>query len=260
MLKLLKILILLFIVPVLAFSQQSDINQLDDQGRKTGLWKKFYENGNMLYEGSFCEGKPVGILKRYYDGGVLKAEMNFITDTNTSYAKLYYDTRILAAEGKYIAQKKDSTWNYYSFINKRLTIREDHIDGKKDGFSIKYYDDGSMAEKKEWKEDLMHGSWEQFFENGQIRLTCNHITGKRDGEFKSFNSEGGRSIQGLYIKGEMDGKWIYFTEEDEVDIEIEYIMGKMLPNKKLKEREKEFSKMLDESVGKYPEPDSNDFR
>lgn len=260
MIKLIKILLFLFIIPAPGFSQQQEINNLDNQGRKTGLWKKYYENGNLLYEGNFQQGKPLGTLKRYYNGGVLKADMNFCPDGIQSYAKLYYENRILAAEGKYIRQVKDSIWNYYSFYNKRLTIKENYLDGKKNGTSIKYYDDGSVAEFMYWEKDIMHGPWEQFYENGQLRLKCTNVEGVRDGEFSSFNWDGTKSICGNYIMGIMDGLWKYYSKDNIVDIEVEYVDGKMLPNAKLAKKNKEFSKMIEESIGKYQEPDISNFR
>ncbi len=251
---------LLLFIPVLGFAQEVKINKLDDQGRKTGIWKKYYENGKLLYEGNFHQGKPIGKLKRYYNGGVLKAEMNFCPDGINSYVKLYYENRFLAAEGKYVRQLKDSTWNYYSFYNKRLTIKESYVKGKKNGLSIKYYDDGTVAEKMLWVNDVMQGEWEQFYENGQLRLKCYNVEGVRDGEFSSFNRDGTKSIHGNYIMGTMDGLWEYYKEGNIVDVKVEYVDGKMLPNAELEKRQKEFSKMIEESIGKYPEPNISNFR
>ncbi|MCF8381686.1 MAG: hypothetical protein K9H49_19080 [Bacteroidales bacterium] len=259
MIKRITLFILVLIVPLTAFNQEPEINKYDNQGLKTGVWKKYFENGNLLYEGTFYQGKPVGTLRRYYEGGVLKAELTFLPDGIQSYAKLYYESRNLAAEGKYIGQEKDSTWNYYSFYNKRLTLKESYIRGARNGESIKYYDDGSVAENMMWKNDVMHGLWEQYYENGQLRLTCINIDGVRDGEYSSFNSDGTKSIHGNYIMGKMDGIWEYYAEGNIVDMELEFVDGKMLPNEVLKEKIKEFSKMLEDSLNNYTEPNLSDF-
>ncbi len=58
-------------------AQEKSLNQLDLQGRKTGLWKTYYDNGKLQYESRFENGYPVGTMKRYYPGGILKAELNF---------------------------------------------------------------------------------------------------------------------------------------------------------------------------------------
>lgn len=260
MIKILKLFIVLLIIPFNAFNQSSNINAYDEQGLKTGIWKKYYENGNLMYEGSFSKGKPIGLLKRYFEGGVLKAELNFNPDGIQSYAKLYYESRILAAEGKYIGQEKDSIWNYYSFYNKRLTIKESYIAGAKNGPSIKYYDGGMVAENMNWKNDTMNGKWEQFYDNGQLRLSCTHLDGLRDGEFSSFNRDGTKLIYGNYKLGEMDGIWIYYTSDNAVDFEVEYIDGQMIINEAIKDRIKEFTKILEESEDKYPEPDMSNFK
>ncbi len=244
---------------VLVFSQNPDINQLDEHGLKTGVWKKYYENGNLMYEGMFKSGKPVGLLTRFYEGGVKKAEMTFFPD-GTSYAKLYYENRDLAAEGKYMNKLKDSTWNYYSFFNQRLAMKEQYSSGKKDGYTIKYYDNHEVAEKIRYENDTLHGPWEQFYENGQIRLKCEHLKGRRNGKFESFASDGSLSITGQYKNGIMDGQWVYYKEGNTVDLELIYKDGKMMDNPEYERRQKEFSKLLDESSHSISEPKSIDFR
>jgi antitoxin component YwqK of YwqJK toxin-antitoxin module len=53
-------------------AQDSGVNKLDANGKKTGVWKKYYENGKLWYEGSFKDGKPIGFMKRYYPGGIVQ--------------------------------------------------------------------------------------------------------------------------------------------------------------------------------------------
>ena len=61
----------LFIVTILTvffcgtvvFSQK--INQLDANGKRTGLWEKKYPSGRLRYTGDFLAGKEVGTFKFY---------------------------------------------------------------------------------------------------------------------------------------------------------------------------------------------------
>ncbi|GAH37310.1 unnamed protein product, partial [marine sediment metagenome] len=39
------------------------LNQVDKNGLKQGYWKKYYDNGNIKYEGYFKNDKPTGELK-----------------------------------------------------------------------------------------------------------------------------------------------------------------------------------------------------
>jgi antitoxin component YwqK of YwqJK toxin-antitoxin module len=44
---------------------------LDDDERKTGLWKRYHPNGQLMDEGNFDAGKKVGTWKAYDAQGKL---------------------------------------------------------------------------------------------------------------------------------------------------------------------------------------------
>ena len=155
--KLLSIFFVSVFSGIIANAQDVAPNQLDEQGRKTGQWKTYYENGSPKYEGFFHKGNPQGRFKRYYNGGILQAEMNFLSDGKTAYAKLYYQNGKVAAEGKYVNMKKDSTWKYYSFYNGRHAISENYNMDRRHGITRKFYDNAGLAEEKAWVNDTLHG-------------------------------------------------------------------------------------------------------
>jgi antitoxin component YwqK of YwqJK toxin-antitoxin module len=41
------------------------INQKDENGNRTGLWKWYYDNGELWYEGSFFNGNRDGLWKQF---------------------------------------------------------------------------------------------------------------------------------------------------------------------------------------------------
>jgi antitoxin component YwqK of YwqJK toxin-antitoxin module len=243
---------LLILPSVGLIAQPGVVNLLDSEGRRTGKWIKYYDNGKLWYEGNFLEGKPVGLMKRYYRGGFLQAEIKFLPADHVSYARLFYEDGNLAAEGKYISEKKDSTWQFYSFYNKRLAIREDYLNGVRHGRSEKYYDNGGISEITEWLNGKKHGDWLQYYENGQVRLKCTHRDDLREGSFEAFSFDGKPTITGSYAKGLMDGSWTYYGEGDSVMV-FEYMNGVMLPNPEYDKLVDEFSRKVDESVGAFPE-------
>ena len=53
-----------FLLPVLASAQ--DVNQLDADGKRHGIWKKNFENTKILrYQGEFFHGKEIGVFTFY---------------------------------------------------------------------------------------------------------------------------------------------------------------------------------------------------
>ena len=69
-----------FLLFLLAFSfsvNAQDINLLNSNGKKQGVWKKTYENGKIRYTGTFNNDVPVGIFYYYYKSGELQLEKEF---------------------------------------------------------------------------------------------------------------------------------------------------------------------------------------
>lgn len=254
MIKLFFFISLFFYVQVIT-AQDTIFNAVDLNGQKTGFWKSYYENGRLRYRGYFLNGTPVGEMVKYYPDGLVQAKMNFDPSGKISYVKLFNEQGKLVAEGKYFDKLKDSTWNYYSPDHGKLILSESFLHGKKNGISYKYYQNGKISELIEWNNDSEFGKWEQYYENGDLRLKCAHSEGKRSGIFQSFYPGKIISISGEYKNGLMNGKWTYFNEKGEFDLSIEYIDGLMLPNKEYDKRAYEFSRKVEEAIGNFKELD-----
>src|SRR5699024_12476491 len=59
-------LIFLFFWVSSGFSQDQPVNQYDENGKRHGVWKKYYENSDQLrYEGTFDHGQEIVTFKFY---------------------------------------------------------------------------------------------------------------------------------------------------------------------------------------------------
>ena len=204
-----------FLFPLSAVSQ---INQLDKDGKKHGVWEPKYENGQSKYRGEFNHGVPVGVFTRWYDDGSLQAEMNHKNPV-TSYAELYYpETAIKMAEGKYINQKRDSVWTFYS-EDGTLSSKESYRGGSKNGLTEIFYPDGSISERAVFENDEKNGLWEQYFNDGHPKLKANVIDGvKYDGEYTTYYAGGKKLEQGKYIEGKKESSWYLYNEDGSIHI------------------------------------------
>lgn len=234
-------------------------NQVDQSGRKQGWWKRYYQDGTIMYTGFFVNDSPSGTFKRYFENGKRKAIMQFSQDGKCSYAQLFYMNGELAAEGKYLGTLKDSTWNYYSYYTHTLSLVENFRAGLKNGTTKKYYDNGTVAETTEWDENAKTGKWFQYFEDGSVRLSSSYINDKVDGPYLVYTAPGILAIDGKYLSGNMDGNWKFFNEKGELEYELRYDNGKALNDSILEEKSKIFIKELEKNLGKIPEPDLENF-
>ena len=106
--------LLFFLLIFSFFCSAQNINQIDSKGKKQGLWKKTYDNGNIRYKGNFIDDKADGIFYYYYKSGELQLEKEFFHSGSAAATYVYYKNGNLKASGLYVNEQKDSTWNYYN--------------------------------------------------------------------------------------------------------------------------------------------------
>ena len=230
-------------------------NQVDPSGKKQGWWKRYYPDGTIMYTGFFMNDSPRGTFKRYFENGNRKAIMKFPDDGKSTYVKLFYMNGEIAAEGKYLGTLKDSTWNYYSYYTHTLSLVENYRSGQKSGSSMKYYDNGSIAEITDWDSDVKNGKWFQYFEDGSLRLSSSYVNDKIDGSYKVYTAPGILAIDGKYTSGNMDGQWKFFNETGVLEFELLYDNGKAFNDSVLEDKSRKFIEELEKNLGTIPEPD-----
>src|SRR5665811_1832943 len=136
-------------VSVIATCQtDSQINKTDQQGRKQGHWIKRYPNENILYDGFFKDDHPVGEFKRFFENQSLKSILLYSSDGREAKATIYHPNGNISSKGTYIVQMKEGKWQFFSeFINGYLICEEYYSGNLKNGPSLKFYPDSTVAER-----------------------------------------------------------------------------------------------------------------
>ncbi len=227
-------------------------NQLDELGRKTGPWRVEYPNGNTLYEATFHEGRPVGLMTRYYDNNVIRAKMVFQADEDRSTAEMFYKSGKKAAIGMYVGQLKDSVWTYYSEYDGTVRIRESYQLGKLQGLSFRYYYTGGVSEVVNWEQNSREGPWNQYFEDGSIRLKGFYRNNMLNGPYEVYFSNNTLMMSGTYLDDQSNGTWNYYDDSGNLLYTLDYEKGSPV------DREK-YMKIMQDTLLKYdtilaPEP------
>ena len=205
------VLIAFFATISIVASSQTEYNKFDELGRKHGIWKKYQDNGKLLYEGTFLNGKPVGEFKRYHSNGALKALLKHDMYSDTASVKLYNTRAKLIAEGTYLAKLKIGTWKYYK--NKLLISEENYVNNIKHGSSKTYYPDGKLFEKTEWKFGLKDGLYQAHYKNGKPYLECRMVNNKRDGYCIFYYPNNEVELEAFYKMNLRHNEWKYFNQD-----------------------------------------------
>lgn len=133
--------------------------------QKTGVWKYYYENGQIKSITTYVDGEIDGNYKDYYDTGKLKRDYNNIKGKTNGEFKGYNSNGTLSAVGNYNDDEKSGEWKYY-------------------------YDNGQVKRIGNYINGELDGEWKYYYDNGQLEQFGNYINGKADGEWKIFHKNG----------------------------------------------------------------------
>lgn len=246
----------LLVISVTAICQSTgEFNKTDQQGKKQGHWIKKYPNGLVQYEGTFNDDHPVGEFKRYYEDKKLKSVLSYSIDGKEVSAIIYHPNGYISSQGKYINQLKEGKWKFFSSsIDGYLIQEEEYLNNLRNGISLKFFPDSTLAEKVNYLNDLREGEWLQYFESGKPFLRSFYSAGMLNGKFEVWFENGKTEYTGFYKNNLRDGKWLIFNDDGTLKYELDYVGGVAKDN----QMEKESSELLDKlesTQGKIPDPE-----
>lgn len=199
---------------------EDTLNQVDQDGRKQGYWKKHDESGMILYEGSFEADIPVGDFRYYYPDGKTKATSTFYDNGRRSKTTTYHYSGKVMSEGFYVDKLKDSVWRYYD-INGIFLKEEFYRNNQRNGIWRSYYQDGQVAEETGWKDDMKNGPWVQYYYDGTKKLEGSYLNDEKQGPILHYFPSGRTRITGEYDQSYRIGTWYYMNDSSKV-IKIEH--------------------------------------
>ncbi|MFA7326883.1 MAG: hypothetical protein WC121_09480 [Candidatus Kapaibacterium sp.] len=179
----------------------SFIYQQDSKGKRNivngnGLYKTYYENGQLKQVGKVKSGERVDEWKIYHSNGEI-FELASIVDN------------------KYIIKEA-----FYRNGNPMI------VNGNGD-YLVFYDTTDNIIEKGTYKNGLKHGLWKSFYaENGQVQHEFNLNEGVEDGAYYNYSDSGVIITEGTFVKGKKSGSWIWYYENGAMSSIVEYKEGK----------------------------------
>lgn len=194
---------------------QVAINQLDNDGKRHGSWKKNFEDTKQVrYEGQFDHGKEIGVFKFYKlikKKSVLTATKSF--NANNTIA----DVTFLASNGKVISKGKMDgkkyigTWLYYHNDSDKVMTKEVYNDkGLLHGEKFVFFENGQIAELLQYNNGKEEGNAKNFTEKGVVLKDFNFKQGKLHGPYKDYDPSGELMVEGQFKNDKKHGIWKYY--------------------------------------------------
>lgn len=219
--------LLLVVAAILVISNcsvnaQDLLNQTDKQGLKQGKWEARYPNGQIRYQGQFVDGKETGTFSFFDEEGNLKATNSFSENGSKAYNKMYSKEGILISEGVFIDKKKNGEWRFYDEKTKTLILTEEYQNDTLNGVSRSFFQTGNISEETHYQNGIIEGLWQSFFPNNILEAKANYLNGKFDGESFFYYPNGLVKEQGFFKSGTKVGIWKVYDDEGNLISEDEH--------------------------------------
>lgn len=228
-------------------SNRERINRYDNEGKKHGNWKYFYDDGVLQLECIYKHGLRNGYYKEYDEEGNLLVAYKYVDGEKQEFvaelAKLdvkkeYYPDGKVKIKATYNKENKpEGVWREYneegevekSFIYKNgIVIGEGIIteQGNKTGSWKEYFDNGLIKGEGFYNNDMKVGPWTFYHSNGEIEQKGTYDSlGRCSGEWKWYYSSGILQRNENYKEGISDGLMTEYNRRGKVILQGSFWKG-----------------------------------
>ena len=202
-------LVIVFLSINFSFAQTA-INQLDANGERDGVWRKYYSNKRIRYQGKFNHGKEIGVFKYFSaassDHPVVIKEYN---PTNSlADVSFYSETGFLESKGKMNGKNREGKWLFYHEDGKTVMSEENYINGKLDGEYKTFYKSGKSTEVAHYKDGLLDSVYKKYSIKGHLYQHFTYKAGKLNGKVVYYSRKtGALTTRGAFKNNVRVGTW-----------------------------------------------------
>lgn len=199
---------------------------IDSLAREQGLWKYFYETGELKAEGKYLDGKKIeewkyyfrngqleqtGFYKKdivngkwmwYHENGKIHREELFKNGLQEGQATEYDRLGYMVSNGKYVEGKRIGDWFYY--VGDHLEEGK-YRDGNRDGVWHGYYDEEKKEKEFEgaYKDGAEDGIHTYYYPNGLVKEIREYKVGVKTGKWQFNNEDGTPYVTSDYKNNEV---------------------------------------------------------
>jgi antitoxin component YwqK of YwqJK toxin-antitoxin module len=98
------------------------IESLYANNELSGIWRRYYETGEIEWEVEYNHGYRQGLYKQFYKNGILKLEGRHVADLKNGEEKRYDEKGSLLWKGAYFKDDFDDAWTQYDSIGNSINV------------------------------------------------------------------------------------------------------------------------------------------
>lgn len=226
--------------------QRQEINRKDRNGKKTGKWIEFYDNGEISLEGYYRDGMRNGYFREYDRRGVMVSTTKWRDDkvvedaeelVNLDIRKEYYNNAKVKSVGSFKDGMPEGVTRFYDqegeistskIYSKGVLLGEGIVDegGIRQGTWKEFYADGSLRAEGDYKDGQKIGEWIFYFQSGKVAQKGKYIAGERPhGDWVWYYENGSVRREETFYRGIEDGKLVEYSDSGSVLTQGDFAEG-----------------------------------
>ncbi len=184
-------------------AEQHVVSQIQlTHGVRNGQATWFYPNGQIMVQADYADGVLSGaFVEKSHDGKVIREDF-------------YVKGQRAEVEKEYYAKKSLKSETHFLTASQRPVNRDD-------------WDTVTLATYTNGGEKIKHGTYQLYFENGQLSQRGSFDNGIATGTFESWHANGERAIVGSYENGKQHGKWSWWHDNGMRKSTATYVDGEV---------------------------------
>ncbi|MFL5730302.1 MAG: toxin-antitoxin system YwqK family antitoxin [Cytophagaceae bacterium] len=188
---------------------------------KLDVFKTYYENGNVKYEGGYINGMPIGTHFHYkqsretcdsvliYEDTIAKRIFHCFSVSVPDSAIVYQNGYLVEKGPVDSLRRRQKEWTEYHLTGE-FKAKGQYVDDKRIGEWTFYYPNKKIEQKGRYdKKGRAQGEWKWYYESGALLRDENYLNGKREGLLQEFTEEGKLITKGEFSDDEREGPWYY---------------------------------------------------
>ncbi|MBK8846177.1 MAG: toxin-antitoxin system YwqK family antitoxin [Bacteroidetes bacterium] len=169
------------------------------QGKKDGVWKKYYTNGPLNRLEEYSDGVLNGTVVELNRGGTIDLDENYVDGKlHGLRVKYHYGMQSVIEHYKSGLLHGEKIMYYENSQKQEEGV---YNNGKREGETKWYNQDGKLITMYTYKDGRLEGPIKEYYANGTVQKEGNHINDVEEGEWKEYSEDGKLKKTVLYKNG-----------------------------------------------------------
>ena len=187
------------------------------KGKRDGLWRGFFPNGRVAWEGEYRKNFLHGTFTDYFESGQVRYRGSYCKGWQTGHWVHWHENGNKQIEGDFEKDLRIRFWTaYYPSQSKLWQVNYKILKGPG---NLKY--------------SVRHGIFQSYYKGEKLATIGKYVNGLKDGQWIYYYRNGKRRATGIYVKDKKHGAWMFYNKLGKTMLIVDYNYNKKISEKVL---------------------------